>query len=69
MYTTKSGDTWDSIARVVYGDEYQAGRLMEANREHIGVFVFSGGVRLNTPAVESGQDGTLPPWKYGGDDG
>ena len=32
-YTTKSGDTWDGIAKTVYGDELKADVLMTANRE------------------------------------
>lgn len=63
-YVTKSGDTWDRIAYAVYGDEYRAGTLMAANREHIGTFLFSAGVELVTPTVEVGQDGALPPWRY-----
>ena len=31
MYTTKSGDTWDVIAKEVYGSEYHADALMAAN--------------------------------------
>lgn len=27
-YTTKSGDTWDGIAKTVYGDELKADVLM-----------------------------------------
>ena len=63
-YTTKSGDTWDTIAREVYGSEYQAGALMQANPEHIDMFLFSAGVVLTTPAVKTERAGTLPPWKY-----
>lgn len=29
-YTTKSGDTWDGIAKTVYGDELKADVLMTA---------------------------------------
>lgn len=66
VYRTKSGDTWDTIAREVYGDEYKAGVLMEANRGHIGVFQFSAGVELTTPEVETADTaaGTVP-WKEG----
>ena len=38
MYTTKSGDTWDVIAKEVYGSEYHADALMAANPEHIDTF-------------------------------
>ncbi len=63
-YTTKSGDTWDVIAKQVYGDEYRADLLMAANPEQIHVFLFHAGVVLATPAVENKRSGTLPPWKY-----
>lgn len=64
MYTTKSGDTWDVIAKEVYGSEYHADALMAANPEHIDTFRFSAGVVLKTPTVEDARAGTLPPWKY-----
>lgn len=64
MYITKSGDTWDSIAKEVYGSEYRADVLMAANHDHIGTFLFSAGTALNTPALEEERDGLLPPWKY-----
>ena len=63
-YTTKSGDTWDGIAKEVYGSEYYADVLMEANRGHIETFLFQAGVKLNTPALEEERDGGLPPGKY-----
>ena len=47
MYTTKSGDTWDVIAKEVYGSEYHADALMAANPEHIDTFRFSAGGVLN----------------------
>lgn len=64
MYVTKSGDTWDGIAKEVYGSEYNADVLMAANRGHIGTFLFSAGTVLNTPKLEEERDGLLPPWKY-----
>jgi len=64
VYSTKSGDTWDTIAREVYGNEYYAGILMAANRQHIDTFMFSAGVVLATPAVKTERAGTLPAWKF-----
>ena len=55
MYTTKSGDTWDVIAKEVYGNEYRADVLMAANPQEIDTFIFNAGVE---------RDGLLPPWKY-----
>lgn len=63
-YITKSGDTWDMIAKEVYGSEYHAYVLMAANAAHIETFIFQAGVELSTPALEEERNGLLPPWKY-----
>lgn len=63
-YTTKSGDTWDVIAKEVYGSEYHADALMAANPQHIGTYRFASGVALTTPEVKDARAGTLPPWKF-----
>lgn len=63
-YITKSGDTWDMIAKEVYGSEYHADILMAANAAHIETFIFQAGVELSTPALEEERNGLLPPWKY-----
>lgn len=66
VYTTNSGDTWDMIAKKLYGSEYYADVLMAANRELIDTFTFSAGVKLTAPDVEVDEDddGSLPPWKF-----
>ena len=56
MYTTKSGDTWDVIAKEVYGSEYHADVLMAANPQEIDTFILNAGVELNTPALEEERD-------------
>ena len=63
-YITKSGDTWDMIAKEVYGSEYHADVLMAAHAAHIETFIFQAGVELSTPALEEERNGLLPPWKY-----
>lgn len=63
-YITKSGDTWDMIAKEVYGSEYHADVLMAANAALIETFIFQAGVELSTPALEEERNGLLPPWKY-----
>ena len=63
-YITQSGDTWDMIAKDVYGSEYHADVLMAANAAHIETFIFQAGVELSTPALEEERNGLLPPWKY-----
>lgn len=68
MYVTKSGDTWDIIAKEVYGDELRADVLMKANRNYIETFIFESGVELATPDLVEERDGSLPPWKYEAND-
>lgn len=62
-YVTKSGDTWDGIAKAVYGSELRADALMAANRKYIDVFRFDSGVELSTPELVTETDSSLPPWK------
>lgn len=52
-YTTVLGDTWDIIAKKVYGDEYKADKLMDANRELLNCFIFSAGIVVNCPEIGS----------------
>ena len=63
-YTTKSGDTWDTIAREVYGSEYYADHLMAETQGHIGTFFFLAGVLLSPPPLPDAKSGHLPPWKF-----
>lgn len=62
-YTTIQGDTWDSIAFKIYGDEYKVQLLMEANREYMDIFVFSGGLELKCPELTPAQIIGLPEWR------
>ena len=65
-YTTVSGDTWDSVAKTVYGSEEHADLLMEANLRQLPVFRFDAGVMLETPELPAEKDGLAPPWKFEG---
>ena len=64
-YITKSGDSWDQIARDTLGSERRADLLMTANRPLLGTFLFSAGTVLEIPSVERRESGLLPPWKGG----
>ena len=64
IYKTKSGDTWDTIAKEIYDDEYFAGDLMAVNPEHIGTFIFSEGETLTAYDATEIADGSQPPWKF-----
>ena len=63
MYTTIEGDTWDMIAKKVYGKEKYADFLMESNRTLLDTLVFRSGVVLETPVLPAEQARTLPPWR------
>ncbi len=48
-YTTISGDTWDKIAKKVYGDDHVFEAIMEQNAEYIDVLIFGAGIELSIP--------------------
>lgn len=55
-YYCSSQETFDSIALMVYGDENCAADLMNANPEHAGTILFTGGERLLLPILEVPED-------------
>lgn len=66
-YTTVSGDTWDIIAKAVYGDELKADHLMQA-RENVTLLdyqVFPGGAIVHVPEISEAEsyDDNLPDWR------
>ncbi len=61
-YKTIQGQTWDQIAKEVYGSEIKADVLMAANPKQLGVFIFPAGVLLNVPELEESNT-NLPPWR------
>lgn len=68
-YRTVSLDTWDVIAKKLYGTEVLMDRLIRANLEHRKTVFFSAGVVLKVPDVDTGSAElaeNLPPWKRGG---
>ena len=58
-YLCSAGETFDSVALAVYGDEKYVAELMAANGEYLQRMVFSGGERLVLP-----ETGTLA-WSCG----
>lgn len=64
VYTTKQGDTWDSISFSIYGDCKYANLLIESNTKYIDVCIFTDGISLAVPSVETKHTASvLPPWK------
>lgn len=55
IYKTIQGDTWDSIAYKIYGDEKYTDFLMQNNFELLDIFVFKAGTILNTPELPTNQ--------------
>lgn len=50
-YTTITGDTWDSIAKKVYGDDHAFPELMDANPDYMDILIFDGGMALRIPEL------------------
>ena len=67
VITTVSGDTWDMIAKRVYGDERKAQILMEAreNVRLLDIQIFSAGVTVTVPDIpqETADADDLPDWR------
>lgn len=61
-YITVSADTWDRIAKEVYGSENYTSFLMANNQDKIDVFVFPAGEEL---IIEDKPQKTkvLPDWR------
>lgn len=49
-YTASLGDTWDTVAYKVCGDEFECDALRRANRSYSDVLVFDGGESLIIPS-------------------
>lgn len=62
-YTTRTGDTWDSIAYSLYRNEMRMTDLQHANLDHLHTLVFNAGVVLVVPEIEIPTAEVKPPWK------
>lgn len=61
-YKTRSGDTWDMIAKEAYGDELYTSLLMANNQELLEYFIFPEGVVINLPEIPE-KESLLPDWR------
>lgn len=61
-YTTIQGDTWDHIAYKTLGSEYLLPLLLDVNSKHRKVVIFSGGVTLTIPDVDTAEVTERPEW-------
>lgn len=65
-YTTLAADTWDIISKRCYGTELLMDQLIHANIDHRKTVVFSDGIKLNVPDIDTTHheyEESLPPWK------
>lgn len=63
-YTTVQGDMWDSISHVQLGDVAHTDKLMRANQQYLGYYIFPSGIELELPEIENTRPlSPLPPWK------
>ena len=68
-YTTQQGETWDLIAKRLYGDEHYFDVLIKANIAYRKIVVFPYGIVLNVPEIDTASteyEESLPPWKRTG---
>lgn len=69
QYFCVAGETFDSVALAVYGDEKYSCEILMANPAACTIPIFSGGELLDLPIVEipkKSEDGFMPPvapWK------
>lgn len=69
VYRCSAGESFDSVALQIYGDEKYAAELLCANVKYCEKMVFSGGEELVLPVVETavdsdtGQQIGSAPWK------
>lgn len=67
-YRTIQGDTWDSIAFSIAGNESFMVPLMNANLNYVEEIIFPVGIILNVPDIPVPVASTLPPWRLEGGD-
>lgn len=61
-YTTSQGETWDLIAYKLWGSEYLLPLLLEANSNYRHTTIFSGGILLNVPLIDTTEYTPRPAW-------
>lgn len=68
QYITKQGDTWDSIAHRLYGNEHAMHELIALNLHLADVLIFDAGETLHVPRTvpthkQNANAKELPPWR------
>lgn len=63
QYITTQGDTWDLIAKKVYGDEKKLDVLMQNNFQLLDYTVFPAGIKLNISDIKASEEPSFPEWR------
>lgn len=63
QYKTLQSDTFDSISLDFYNTEKHASIIMNANPTYIKTLLFSSGITLKIPVINTNNNEVLPPWK------
>lgn len=62
-YRTIQGDTWDMIAKKVYGAERHLDYLMASNFDLLDYFIFPAGIVVKVPELPAEISEDLPSWR------
>lgn len=62
-YKTVMGDTWDLIAKKVYGQENLMDYLMENNFTLLDYLIFPAGIAINVPELPETKKIDIPAWR------
>lgn len=62
-YRTIQGDTWDMIAKKVYGAERHLDCLMASNFDLLDYFIFPAGIVVKVPELPAKMSEDLPSWR------
>lgn len=62
-YRTIQGDTWDMIAKKVYGAERHLDYLMTSNFDLLDYFIFPAGIVVKVPELPAKMSEDLPSWR------
>lgn len=60
-YRCSAGESFDMVALKIYGNEKYAKNLLEANPSLCSITIFSGGERLQLPALTAANSGAYTP--------
>lgn len=63
VYITREDETWDMVAKEIYGNEFFADKLMLVNPDLIDRFAFSDGDEVLCPAFDGEEFEELPDWR------